>query len=172
MSDRDEIQPAASPEGAVTASDDNPWLTEIAKSQLTEPAHDKTGVATIDPSLVLTGFWGPLQEDHPAYVALMTAFGERVHEITFFRDEVTIRLDPAIWVDAHILLRDDADLSYRILTDLTAVDMLNLRTMPRFDVVSTLYSIKNRWRLRLKAGIEDGRADRDVDDRLCSGGLA
>ena len=43
-----------------------------------------------------------------------------------------------------------------MLTDLTAVDMLRLRTTPRFDVVAPLYSIQNRVRLRLKAGCNDG----------------
>ena len=160
MAEQDELErplgPAASPDDVVKADKDNPWLTEIAEQHLTEPAHDMTGVAKIHPSLVLTGFWGPLTEDHPAYVALLTAFGDKIQDLTFFRDEVTIRVDPAIWVDAHMLLRDDADLAYRMLSDLTAVDMLKLRSTLRFDVVSTLYSLKNRWRLRLKAGIEDG----------------
>ncbi|CAN5597833.1 hypothetical protein BH23CHL2_BH23CHL2_29770 [soil metagenome] len=160
MADQDEpgrdLGPAASPDDVVTADEDNPWLTEIAEQQLTEHAHDMTGVAKIHPSLVLTGFWGPLREDHPAYVALTTAFGDKIQDLTFFRDEVTIRVDPTIWVDAHTLLRDDVDLAYRMLSDLTAVDALKLRSSPRFDVVSTIYSLSNRWRLRLKAGIEDG----------------
>ncbi len=157
MADREELLPTATPDTA-SIEKDNPWLTEIAEQQLTEQAHDKTGIARIHPSLVLTGFWGPLQMDHPAYVALVAAFGDDVEEIVFFRDEVTIRLAPSIWVDAHMLLRDDPDLAYRMLSDLTAVDMLKLRALPRFDVVSTLYSIKKRWRLRLKAGIEDGES--------------
>jgi NADH-quinone oxidoreductase subunit C len=156
MADEHELLPTASPDGVVTVDEDNPWLTEIARAQLTEHAHDKTGIAKIHPSLVLTGFWGPLQPDHPAFVALSAAFGDGVEDIAFFRDEVTIRLKPAIWVDAHTLLRDDPDLAYRLLSDLTAVDMLKLRMTQRFDVVTTLYSIKKRWRLRLKVGIEDG----------------
>jgi NADH-quinone oxidoreductase subunit C len=43
-----------------------------------------------------------------------------------------------------------------MLTDVTAVDMLRLRETPRFDVVVLLYSLKNRVRLRLKAGVNDG----------------
>jgi NADH-quinone oxidoreductase subunit C len=157
MSEQDELLPAASPDDVVPAEERNPWLTEIAEQQLSEAAHDMTGIASIHPSLVLTGHWGPLSEDHPAIVALRTAFGDHVEEVVFFRDEVTIRVSPSIWVDAFMLLRDDPDLAYRLLSDLTAVDMLKLRMAPRFDVVGTLYSIKNRWRLRLKAGIEDGQ---------------
>src|SRR5690606_13096948 len=155
---QDDLQPTATPDDVAVIDEDNPWLTDIARGQLGESAREKSGLARIHPSLVLTGFWGPLAPDLPAFVALSAAFGDAVVHISFFRDEVTIRLKPHIWADAHLLLRDDQDLSYRLLTDLTAVDMLRLRAAPRFDVVSTLYSIKRRWRLRLKAGIEDGEA--------------
>jgi NADH-quinone oxidoreductase subunit C len=154
---QDELQTTATPDDIAVIDEDSPWLTDVAREQLTEHAHDKTGLAKIHPSLVLTGFWGPLAPDHPAFVALSAAFGEGVEDIAFFRDEVTIRVKSAIWVDAHTLLRDDRDLAYRMLSDLTAVDMLRLRAAPRFDVVTTLYSIKKRWRLRLKTGIEDGQ---------------
>ena len=40
--------------------------------------------------------------------------------------------------------------------DVTAVDMLRLRSEPRFDVVALLYSITNRVRLRIKGGTNDG----------------
>ena len=36
--------------------------------------------------------------------------------------------------------------------------MLRLRPTPRFDVVVQLYSLKNRVRLRLKAGVNDGES--------------
>jgi NADH-quinone oxidoreductase subunit C len=36
--------------------------------------------------------------------------------------------------------------------------MLRLRTEPRFDVMVQLYSLRNRTRLRLKAGCNDGEA--------------
>jgi NADH-quinone oxidoreductase subunit C len=128
--------------------------TDMAR--LTEPAHDQTGLAKIDPSWVLTGYWGPLSEtEHPAIVALRAAFPDQIEEVVFFRDEVTIRVTARRLVEVATLLRDDPDLAYRILTDLTAVDTLRLRPNPRFDVVITLYSIKNRQRLRLKAAVEE-----------------
>jgi NADH-quinone oxidoreductase subunit C len=36
--------------------------------------------------------------------------------------------------------------------------MLRLRSAPRFDVVATLYSVKNRQRLRLKISIDEQQA--------------
>lgn len=140
---------------AEVAADKAELLTEIAERNLVERAHDMTGLAKIHPSWVVTGYWGPLSEDHPAIVALRATFGDLVQDVTFFRDEVTIRVDSSIWIDAITLLRDDEDLAYRMLSDLTAVDMLRMRRSPRFDLVAQLYSLKRRWRLRVKTGLEE-----------------
>lgn len=125
--------------------------------RLVEPATDKTGVQAISPIWVETGYWGPLDEtQHPAVLALRAAFPDDVLEVVIFRDEVTVKVNAARWADMFTLLRDDLELSYRILTDLTAVDMLRLRRDEfRFDVVGTVYSVKNRQRLRLKASITE-----------------
>jgi NADH-quinone oxidoreductase subunit C len=121
-----------------------------------EPAHDMTGVQVIDPVWVHSGYWGPLDETvHPAVVALRAAMPEAVKEVTIFRDEVTIHVVAERLADAALLLRDGEDLAYRLVSDLTAVDMLGLRRSPRFDVVVTLYSVKHRKRLRLKAAVEE-----------------
>ncbi|MFW6074809.1 MAG: hypothetical protein ACOC9Y_04390, partial [Chloroflexota bacterium] len=93
---------ASDPETAVAETEPGMVvLTEIAERNLTEPAHDKTGIAKIHPSWVTTGYWGPLSEDHPAIVALRAAFGDKVEDVTFFRDEVTIRIHHSIWIEAH-----------------------------------------------------------------------
>jgi NADH-quinone oxidoreductase subunit C len=124
-----------------------------------EPAHDLTGVATIDPIWVYSGYWGPLDEAaHPAIQALRAAFGDAVTDVVFFRDEVTVHVDAARLADMCVFLRDHDELAYRMLTDVTAVDMLNLRRAPRFDVVVTLYSISNRQRLRLKAAVAEDQS--------------
>lgn len=159
MSDEERRDPEVEDEAgealAAVAADKADLLTEIAERNLVEKAHDKTGLAKIDPAWVVTGYWGPLSEDHPAIVALRATFGDKVQEVVFFRDEVTIRVDRSIWIDAITLLRDDEDLAYRMLSDLTAVDMLRLRPSPRFDLVAQLYSLKRRWRLRVKTGLEE-----------------
>ncbi len=123
-----------------------------------EPAHDMTGIQIIDPVWVHSGFWGPLDENiHPAVVAIRAALPGVVKEVTFFRDEVTIHVVTDQLSDVAMLLRDTDELAYRLVSDLTAVDMLGLRRSPRFDVVVTLYSIKHRKRLRLKAAVEEGQ---------------
>ncbi len=124
--------------------------------QQVEPATDKTGMRVVASAWVNTGYWGPQDEQlHPAIRALRAAFPDDVLEVVFFRDEVTVRVNARHWAEMFTLLRDDPDLSYRTLTDVTAVDMLRLRSGHRFDVVGTLYSIKNRQRLRLKTAIAE-----------------
>jgi NADH-quinone oxidoreductase subunit C len=126
------------------------------RSPVLEPAPDKTGVKIIDPAWIYSGYWGPLDEaTHPALRAIRAAFPDAIEEIVFFRDEVTARISTARWVAVVAMLREQPELSYRMLSDLTAVDMLRLRAEPRFDVVATLYSIPLRQRLRLKTGIRE-----------------
>ncbi len=95
---------------------------------------------------------------HPAVRILKAEFGDGVLDIVRFRDETTIHVRPELFREACRFLRDHDRVAIDFLTDLTVVDMLRLRTSPRFDVVAHLYSLRNRIRLRLKAGIDDGES--------------
>lgn len=95
-------------------------------------------------------------EKHPVVRELRRVFPNDVIDIVRFRDETTIHVRPSQLREICYFIRDHEQLAMNFLTDLTAVDMLRLRTAPRFDVVVQLYSIPNRLRLRLKAGIDDG----------------
>jgi len=96
-------------------------------------------------------------EKHPVVRELRRVFPDDVLDIVRFRDETTIHVRPAQLREICYFIRDHEQLAINFLTDLTAVDMLRMRTAPRFDVVVQLYSIPNRVRLRLKAGIDDGQ---------------
>jgi NADH-quinone oxidoreductase subunit C len=96
-------------------------------------------------------------EQHPAVALLRATMPDAVLDIIRFRDETTIHVRPESFREVCRVLRDDARVAMNFLTDLTVVDMLKLRTTPRFDVVAQLYSLPNRTRLRLKAGIDDGQ---------------
>jgi len=52
-------------------------------------------------------------------------------------------------------LRDDPELSYDFLMDLTAVDYLGKDKSARFEVVYHLYSLKHNHRVRLKAPVPE-----------------
>jgi NADH-quinone oxidoreductase subunit C len=95
-------------------------------------------------------------EWHPAVRLLRERMPEAIVDIVRFRDETTIHVERESLRDVCALLRDDERTAFAMLSDLTAVDMLRLRVEPRFDVVALLYSIKNRVRLRIKAGCNDG----------------
>src|SRR5262245_48636816 len=54
--------------------------------------------------------------------------------------------------------RDDADLRFDMLMDLTAVDYLTYpgrEDAPRFEVVYHLYSVPHNHRVRIKTGVEE-----------------
>jgi NADH-quinone oxidoreductase subunit C len=96
-------------------------------------------------------------ERHPAVRELRSVLGPAIVTVVRFRDETTIHVKPEYFRELCDFLRTHDKLAFVALTDVTAVDMLKLRTTPRFDVVALLYSIKNRVRLRIKAGIDDGQ---------------
>lgn len=95
---------------------------------------------------------------HPAVRVLNTELPDAILDIIRFRDETTIHVRPELFREVCRVLRDNERVSLNFLTDVTAVDMLRLRTTPRFDVVAQLYSLRNRIRLRIKAGINDGES--------------
>lgn len=101
-------------------------------------------------------WFDPDVEQHPAVRLIRAAMPGVIVQIVRFRDETTIHVRRELLRDVCLLLRDDANVSLNFLADLTAVDMLRLRIEPRFDVVVLLYSLKNRVRLRIKAGCDDG----------------
>jgi len=60
-------------------------------------------------------------------------------------------------IEALTFSRDESDLRFNVLMDLTAVDYLKLpgrEDGPRFDVVYHLYSIPHNHRIRLKVPVE------------------
>jgi NADH-quinone oxidoreductase subunit C len=95
-------------------------------------------------------------ERHPALIGLRAAFPDAIVDVVRFRDETTIHVTREQWRNICLFLKDEPRIQLNFLTDLTAVDMLRLRENPRFDVVAMLYSLPNRVRLRLKAGLNDG----------------
>jgi NADH-quinone oxidoreductase subunit C len=64
---------------------------------------------------------------------------------------VTITILPQDLLEAMAVLRDEQDLSFRFLSDLTATDWPGLD--PRFWVVYHLTSLEHRHRVRVKTGL-------------------
>ena len=88
---------------------------------------------------------------------LKDQFKDIEFEFTEFRDELTIKFPKENIVNVCRYLKTDADMQFAICTDITAIDWATRKN--RFTVVYNLFSLKNNFRLRLKA---------DVDESDCS----
>lgn len=84
---------------------------------------------------------------------LKARFPESVLQSSEFRGELTIVVKREDIVRVCEFLRDDGELCFNFLSDLTAVD--HLERKPRFDVVYHLYSIERNHRVRIKAGVDE-----------------
>ena len=77
-----------------------------------------------------------------------------------FRGEQTITVKKESVLELLKFLRDDPELDFKFLMDLTAVDYLN-RKDTRFEVVYHFYSLKHKGPLRIKIPV--GEDDCTVD---------
>ena len=81
-------------------------------------------------------------------------FGDGVAEITERLGETSLYIKREKIVDVCKFLRDDANLRFNLLSDLTGVDR-GIEEDPRFEVVYHLFSISKRLRLRLKVRVSE-----------------
>jgi NADH-quinone oxidoreductase subunit C len=84
------------------------------------------------------------------------ALPQAIQKTAEYRGDVSIYVAREAIVDVARFLRDDPALSYNFLDNLCGVDYLG-RT-PRFEVVYHLLSFKNRHRICLKVGANEGEA--------------
>jgi NADH-quinone oxidoreductase subunit C len=87
-------------------------------------------------------------KDRPALARLLAWDPGAVAAAKYDRDELTIVLQHTAIREACAILRDDHQLQFNLLSDITCVDWYP--NEPRFDVVYELLSIPRRERLRLK----------------------
>ncbi|MBV9865058.1 MAG: NADH-quinone oxidoreductase subunit C [Abitibacteriaceae bacterium] len=84
---------------------------------------------------------------------LQAQFPDTFFEVRRFRDEVTVYVPREQIVTVATFLRDDEELRYNYLSDLTGNDWPDRD--PRFEVIYHLYSIKTFGRLRLKVRVSE-----------------
>jgi NADH dehydrogenase I D subunit len=80
---------------------------------------------------------------------LRTQFPDAVQDASEFRGDTIVTVACEALPDAARFLRDDSDLQYNLLVDLTSVDRRELGVEPRFATVYELYSIPTNHSLRL-----------------------
>jgi NADH-quinone oxidoreductase subunit C len=91
------------------------------------------------------------------YKKITTKFTE-----VYFQDTLempTVSVSKKDFQKLMTLLKDDPELSFDYLTDVTGVDFLKQERDPRFDLVYHLYSFKNNQRLRVKLGVQEEDLD-------------
>ena len=131
-------------------------MSEGTLPQTIEEEQTPVATAPVDP-WSRDAWFDPDVENHPAVRVIRDTYPGAVLDIVRFRDETTIHVQPELLREICAMLRSHEQVGLNALTDVTAVDMLRLRERPRFDVVVLLYSLRNRTRLRLKAGVDDGQ---------------
>lgn len=95
---------------------------------------------------------GPKPADasnHPLVTKLRQKLPEAVIEGTEFLGQLSIRIQRERLVEVCLALRDDTDIPFDYLSDLTCVHWPDNRETP-FEVVYNLYSISKNERVRLK----------------------
>jgi len=81
-------------------------------------------------------------------------FPEIILDSHSFRGDQTILITKESVLELFKFLRDEPDLDFKFLMDLTAVDYLN-RKQDRFEIVYHFYSLKHNSRLRIKAPVNE-----------------
>ncbi|MCH7680621.1 NADH-quinone oxidoreductase subunit C [candidate division KSB1 bacterium] len=87
------------------------------------------------------------------FKTLQQKFSDFILEAYTYRDDAIVVVDRNAIYDICKFLRDDSRMKFDLLMDLAGVDYLGRD--PRFEVVYTLYSLKNNNRLRIKVPIDE-----------------
>ncbi len=83
-------------------------------------------------------------------------FGEALQEVVYFRGEDTLVVDAAKIVDICRFLKEDPEMGFDFLVDITGIHYLE--RVYSYEVVYHLLSLPRRRRLRLRARLgEEGR---------------
>lgn len=85
---------------------------------------------------------------------VLERFGDGVLSSHAAHGDETVVVRPAIVRELAGFLRDAPELSMEMLSDLTGVDYLGLRT-PRFEVAYHFYSLSLNHRLRVRAAVDE-----------------
>ena len=98
-----------------------------------------------------------MAESSPPLQHIQDKLGSRVLSASEPQGDDVVILDRAGLRESFRLLKEDAELSFNFLSDITAVDYWQ-RHEPRFEVVYQLVSLKQRRRLRVRVGVPEDDA--------------
>jgi NADH-quinone oxidoreductase subunit C len=98
-------------------------------------------------------------KDRPEIAALLARSSAVVTDAKFDRDQLIIWVDRVALRDACLTLKNDPQLQYNALADVTCVDWYPLE--PRFEVVYQLFSTTKKKYVRLKVRLPGNDANID-----------
>ncbi len=98
-------------------------------------------------------------QGHPEIARLLAWDRAAIEAAKFDRGQLAVYLARGRLRESCAILRDDPELQFRFLSDVTCVDWYPME--PRFEVVYELLSMKQKRHLRLKVRLagEDARVD-------------
>ncbi|MEW6272439.1 MAG: NADH-quinone oxidoreductase subunit C [Thermodesulfobacteriota bacterium] len=108
----------------------------------------------VPPSEAQTAVAAEVEQSHPALRALRERHADAILSTHAFRGDATAIVKREALLDVCRTLRDDPELAFDFLSDVTAVDYIG--RVPRFEVVYHLYSIAKNHRVRIKVPLEEG----------------
>lgn len=94
-------------------------------------------------------------ENNPTVEKLKSKFGADVLKTENFRNQIAVTVKRERILDVMRFLKEDAELSYDYLADMTVVDYLKMEKSPRFEAVYNLRSMKHQRRLRIKSPVPE-----------------
>lgn len=94
-------------------------------------------------------------ENNSTIEKLKSRFGADILKTEVFRNQLSVVVKRDNILNVMRLLKDDAELAYDFLVDLTAVDYLKMEKSPRFEVVYNLRSMKHNRRVRIKVPVPE-----------------
>ncbi len=89
----------------------------------------------------------------PVLKKLNEQFKESIELVSEYRGELTVVVKKQAIADICRFLRDDEELAFDSLRDICGVDYY--RPNDRYEVVYNLFSLKNKFRLRLKVKVTE-----------------
>jgi NADH-quinone oxidoreductase subunit C len=94
--------------------------------------------------------------ENATVAALRARFHDAITAVSEFRDETTVAIKRESLIAVCQFLRDDPELAYVFLVDLTSVDYSEYpQKEARFGVIYLLHSYKTNERIRLKVWLQE-----------------
>lgn len=93
---------------------------------------------------------------------LQEQFPEEILSTHSFRGDDTVVIKPQVLRKTAQTIKDEPELDFNFLMDITAVDFLKMGKSPRFEVVYHFYSLKWNHRLRVKVPVEEKNPEVDT----------